>query len=379
MRYNFHVWRFPANIYIKLSPDFKFKLLNLSGGIKGINSILKQNIPYYALYHWFHDREFMPIDVATKLSHKFNLLQKLESNITHYKTPQSPIVVKNPKLPIIYDPYLFALVGHLLFDGCRRRKGGGEYTQKKDPDALIRFKNIVSNSIGDCIRIKGFRAYVPETIFRVIPKMFKVRNFNEIHTQLSLFIIRERKNNRLAFLLSHLIDEGTLNLSDIEFNLKNKNLLNLTRQIASSLNYECSKIRYKGTTHAFRLYINSAEKLLNDINKLSSEHPELDLTNRQKKFLKAMVERRRLNRKRGVTGKTKEEILRMLLERPMTIEELAFNLKICRGVIQRHLKRLKEKDMIKTQGKRKFAMLWSTTNTLSRDYIVKNILKYKRK
>lgn len=345
------------------------------GDAEAIRSFLAKKIgrevSIKSIYRWFFlsdKRRNKPLWAFTAICAELDLLKEMEQSVISYKFGKSYIYMENPKLPIPYSPYVYGILGHLLFDGGQKfsdgRFKGGFYTQKKDRETLERFTKLISVVFGSSRNehnphASEIRVSVPKIVFEVLKGMFSVSSFSYDGTFNENHLLKASKECKLTFLLSHLIDEGHVDLTVIEINSDNSFLIQLSRTIAIQLGYKVSKVYHARTEHRFRISSLSIGKLLKDTNQLERHYPELCLPRSIKQILQLIASRRRRNTRSRPIGQTRNQIVEMVAIKPMTVSELALTLMVNRNAIRRQIAILKRKGIImpkKENGK----IRWTT-------------------
>lgn len=282
---------------------------------------------------------------------------ELEANITAYKCSNSGEKIIKPKLPIIVDPIFDMLVAHHIFDGSIVLNDRATYRQKSVL-AAKRFREKVESVIGKLRRASEDpnSFYIPRFLARIFKAEYGC-NFYSNSARIPRAITSGSWGSRMSVLIAAVIDEGTIDESNVEVYSANQTLLEDIRNIALSLDYECSQItRYK-RRQLFYFNFKPFKKFYSDIRILTRKYPSCDLAHQQV-ALEFHVNRRKRWWWKRRTGITKKMIIRELINGPRSSVELAYKTQIAAGRICRHLNSLAEVGLDKKVGKRGNSNLW---------------------
>lgn len=256
---------------------------------------------------------------------------KLQENITAYKTRGGYNHIENPKLPIEITPIFDMLIAHHIGDGTvvdpkRNRKPYFSYRQYNQFYMQLYIKKM--ESVFGKIQYKNpyqdkTRSYCPAVISEIIFNMYglNTRSFLSKTARIPEGILSKGGSHLLAVLLAFIIDEGHIDSTLITIGLKNKELVEDLQEICKKLGYS-SVSRERKKQDMFYIYILSegVHKLYDDYQELMKLYPEVSLGIKEDK-VKNIVD---INKKAKIFTKgNKEKIINLLLKKNYSANEIA--------------------------------------------------------
>lgn len=234
----------PKRIHLKDFPEDRIRIK-----FKNNKKFLDENVTYFGSFHkfaeflsvpenmvraWRKYNLFIPLKHIKRIVNKRKLnWTKIEREVISYKSPNSGLIIKNPKLPIVENPELFAIIGHLIADGSVNRNGIPVYTNssKELINNFIRLiRNVFGNPKGKLYKSKSCYQYRFSRVFSdLISSFYNIqfgtytatipKNIRYLPKEFSIFIIRSITD-----------DEGCVDFNHrINIRLKNKKVLSFIR------------------------------------------------------------------------------------------------------------------------------------------------------
>jgi DNA-binding transcriptional ArsR family regulator len=384
------VWDFPAtrtHIYLntyrkKLIEEFISKCGTWKKAIEIINKKAKKykiskKYSVGELFHWSKGIEtkrkkerrvplWVLLEISKTLSNRKKnnnyILREIEKNIIYCcSRAGKPIKIK---FPIYMTPELVSIIFHFCGDGHLGGKGKQAHYRQVNKQGLENFIKKLKNCFGkfniNQTALADSKILIPALIPDFCRHFFKLNNCSWKTARIPKEIKKLDKEFLVAGLTAFLIDEGHIGDS-IEIYSSNKELLEDIKEIGNSLGYLCRgpKVKSRNHTKDFRVYISnkSANKLFEDIKKISAIFPTCDLAHKQD-YLQDIVQRQKFKAlKKGVT---KNKILKMISKKQLSVREMCKILKISPSSLREHLKFLEQKGLIiRITKKGIHATLWT--------------------
>ncbi len=344
-------WQMPGDIFISLEPNFHAKLCN-SIQLKLDNS--RKNC-FHKILHcpkWHAQRLFTQFNRMTikelEILREFANISKEEAqnNIKSLGNHEDGTIIKNPKLPFNLKNIVY-VAAHLMFDGSYREKGGC-YFYSYEPSLVEYHKKRLSEfgSVPINFIANENQLYFSYTIGYIAKKLLEIDNFNSTQTYFSEKLKKLAKHNKELvdeIIKALIIDEGKVD-DKIEAELANEKLVNDIHDLINE-HYKATKITSRTRTIGFKnnpkwihtttiwkigISASSFKDLYNSISPLPINYKEENL-----KFL---FDRQSRDFNQRKLGETKKLIVKSLLEKPKTMDELAKELLIKQTTIRAHLK-----------------------------------------
>jgi len=362
-----HLKDFPFNIAIGLDNEFRFKLfkdLFKKYNKKELCNIF--GVVYSTLNNWEDGKNLIPMGTINKIVHlkDFSYSWDLfEKNIVEYKTRHGEHnSIKNPILPITDSKELREIVLHLMADGCVE-KYAAYYNY--DIGAKKEFTEELRGSFGDAqYRIHKDHVQFSMAIPHILRHYFKV-DFHGNRCRVPKHFFNGKREELTAILRAMIIDEGTIDCSNTRIDSNNKLFLEDIRNIASKAGYVCGKIwESEGPIFRFNILAESVEKLYEEIKPLPIKKKDDQL--------KLACDSRNRKWKYFIPGTTKIRMIGELLKNPRSSVELSWELKIHRGLLNKHIKWLKKKGLIEYSGKSVYSFIYSIKDRNKANEFIKN-------
>jgi hypothetical protein len=273
-------------------------------------------------------------------------------------------------LPLSVNPCFVAIVAHLMGDGSDRitADGAARYAQHNSM-GLRRFEEKLESAFGTPDRnlfgSDGTTVFIPKSVLLILKRSFPGVKFGTYESFIPDAIKLGDEFCRLSFLSAFLVDEGAL-YESISTRMKNRRLVEDVSELAVSLGYSCSRLKFfkdhTGTyVYGFDIKTRSAQKLLDDVRRLSRKFPACDLAQKQAQ-LEYLASLSHDFVKDG-DGESKEKIVCLLAEKPRTAMELARALRKCRRTIRNHLSDLEVKNIVFNDGIKGRAKAWALNHS----------------
>lgn len=352
-----HLWELYDidKISVDIKKTFKNKLRNLIR--YNIFEIAKElDIFPVRLYDYFIYQNLpIPLNVLIKISRKFGInLDETETNIVMYKQMFVPnkTSIKNPRLPIKICPYFTSIIAHLYFDGSVPKDGKGTYYNQKNKQIMDDFISKIKKVFGDVYYFvkkdhRGvLKCRVPRIVGEISKKVYNIKSFGTFDSKLSKIIFNLPKEHKASFVLTAILDEGSIAYDGtIFFGVSNKQLCNDVAILCKEIGLEISNVKKTKQNHYY-IYIKSKQKFLSLINKMSKKYPLINLRYKKKR-LEHYVEIKKhpgLRTKKG-GDRRKKDILSSLIN-PKTINILSKELLIHPRTLRRHMYKLMDKNKV---------------------------------
>jgi hypothetical protein len=356
-----HLWQaYNYNkISVNITPNLKDKIKGLiEKDIYEISHRIKI-IPARLYDYFIYQTAPIPLNVLMELSKLINIsLLEIEKNIVMYKQMFVPNKnsIKNPKLPIEINPYFTSIIANLYFDGSVPKDGKGTYYNQKDEKIMDDFVNKLKYVFGDVQYsvIKDHRGVlkcrVPRIIGEICKSIYEIDSFGTFDSRVSPKIFKLSKEHKIAFVLTAILDEGSITYDgQIFFGVNNQLLCGDIKELCNQIGLETNPVRQKSKSNHYYIYIKSKDKLLGIINLLKKDYPLISLRYKELR-LKHYFEIKRypgLRTKKG-GDERKNKILKSLEKKEKTSNQLSEQLFILPRVLRRHLSvLLKEKKVIR--------------------------------
>lgn len=330
---------FPKRIYIKLKEEYKNELIEAINKIKLDSLSKKLGVSKTTIVEWKKRAEYIPLHnlkIILKLLGKENY-KKFEKNIISYGTKKSKLYIKNPILPIKDSQKLREIVIHIMCDGCFSEDNGYAAYYNINEETKKEFINELKECFGKIdFEIYPDHVHFPTAIPLILKKYFKI-DFNSKQCRVPKQFFGGNNKKLSAIIRAAIIDEGTIDGSNIRINSCNKEFLADLKNICNKIGYKCGIIwESNGPIFRFNILAESLKQLKEDIKKLPSKNKQ--------KLIEMAEENQKREWKYRLPGETKKEIIKNLKKRPMKTIELIFKIGLPKTTIGSHIRRLiKEK------------------------------------
>lgn len=241
----------------------------------------------------------IPLDILLKLSKIIGFSSfEIEKNIILYKQMYVPNKnsVKNPKLPIELSPYLTSLVANLFFDGSVPEDGKGTYYNQKNEEIMNDFIKKIKEIFGEVsyssrLDHRGvFKCRLPRLIGEICRHIYDVNSFGTFDSRIPKIIFNLNKNHKIAFILSGIIDEGSITYDgSVQFSISNMFMLEDFKKLCDELGLKTTSIKKRKNDNHYYIYIRSIN-LLNDFaEKFNKEYPLISMRYKQERLKKSLI------------------------------------------------------------------------------------------
>jgi len=358
------------SIFDLINPNFKISV-DLSEELKNkIRSKIKHKISDLSkklklktarLYEYFiWKNSAIPLEVLLKISNLLKISKdEIEQNIIMYKQLHVPgkNSIKNPKLPIKINPYFTSLIANLFFDGSVPNDGKGTYYNQKHKEIMENFIKKIKEIFGDVsysliLDHKGvLKCRLPRLIGEICKCVYNVKSFGTFDSRIPEFMFKLNKKHKIAFILTSIIDEGSITYDgQIMFGVSNKLLCNDVRELCQELGLETTKVTQKSSSNYFYFYIKSQDKLLKIIESINKNYPLISLNYKEKR-LRYYFEIKKYPGLRTQNGGNlrKKKILESLKKGKKSVNQLSMELLILPRSLRRHLNFLEKNSKIKKE------------------------------
>lgn len=347
-----HYWQLPEDIFVSLEKEFHEKFCLV---IKE-----KTNYDFKSCFQKvfrctdYHSRRLFNQEIRFTIKELNELVEfskipkeEVENNVKTIGNHEDGTIIKNPKFPFHLKD-LFYVASHLIFDGSFRFKKGNyfyavenslvEYHKKR----LTIFGEVPTNYIENEEQL-----YFSYTIAYITAKILEINNFKSVECILSEKFKNLAKENKFLtdeIIKALIIDDGEVG-EKIRTELSNQKLVEDLHKIFSTyyklnkiwsrtrfIEFKGGKKKYNhiGTSWIFSFSTESFIELFNSISPLPINYKEENFI-----ALVNIQNRKWYKRK---PNETKELILKSLLEKPKSINELANELNVNQSTIRSHLK-----------------------------------------
>lgn len=351
-----HLKDFPDNIAIRLNNKFRDKLFKdilKNFNQKELSKLLKIN--QGTMISWKKGRNFIPLSklrlIINILNNKNITLSKIEKNVIEYRTQHGELnSIKNPIIPIKDSPELREIVLHFMGDGCVIKYAAYYNNDLKTKDEFVKELKKVFGDVG--YKIYSDHVHFSMSIPHILSHYFKVSfKGNECRIPNSFF--EGNKKELSSILRAIIIDEGTVDGSNVRIDSNNKLFLEDIKRIASEkLKYNCGKIwESKGPIFRFNILSKNIQDLYENIKPLPIDKKEYLLKLACKTVNKIW--------KYSVPGVTKIKIIKELMKKNQDSVELSYSLGIQRTSLNKHWKWLIDKKLVKVVGKSTYSLIYS--------------------
>ena len=345
-----HIWEAynPKKISVDVKKEIRDKIKNKIS--LDIYSFAKKiDITPARLYDYFiYQTTPIPLSVLISLSKllKISLIQ-IEQNILMYKQMFVPNKnsIKNPKLPIEITPYFTSIVSNLFFDGSVPINGKGTYYSQKNElimnDFVGKIKEVFGNVQYSVVRDhRGvLKCRVPRIVGEICKYVYDIKSFGTFDSRISKKIYNLSKEHKIAFILTAILDEGSISYDgQIFFGVNNKLLCEDIKELFSQVEVKTTNVNQKSNSNHYYIYIKSPTKLLRLIEMSNKKYPLISLRYKEEK-LKYYFEIKKhpgLRNKQG-GDERKRRILISLKNGKKNVNQLSKELLIFPRSIRRHL------------------------------------------
>jgi len=356
---------FPDNISIKFFKEFLetlFKGINLTQKkLAQITGFSENTISQWKLNKGSKNNRFMPISVIKQIVKSSTGLKwkEVEKNVIAYRSNHDTKIVFNPKLPIKDSKELREVVIHIMADGCAESYGAYyNYPAESKKEFIIELKKV----FGD-IETKTYWDHVnfPMCVAYILSNYFKINFLSKSCRVPKKFFYN--KEHLIGIIRAMIIDEGTIDGSNVRIDSCNIKFLKDIKEICSLLKISCGKTwKSDGPIYRFNILAESINQLYENIKPIPIKNKD--------ELLKFACENQKRYWKYKLPGQTKKEILLQLMNGPLTSVELASKLKMLRKIINKNTKKLESLGIIKVIDKKVYTNLYIISNlTLAKNFV----------
>lgn len=359
MKESFHLWEsyIPEKITVDLSQKSKENFAKLLGK-ETYKTANKLKITPPRIYDYFFTQSSqIPLDRLLNISRLFNINPKeLEKEIISYKHKLVPIKnsIFNPILPIRVSPYFTAVVSHLFFDGSLPNDGKGTYYNQKRKIPMDLFTKKLREVFGDIQYsvVKDHKGILkcrfPRIAGEICRKIYQVKTFHGNIARIPKTIFDLNKDNRSAFFISAIFDEGSIAYDGhIIFGVNNRLLCEDLRRLGEGLGLDISDVKEKKSSNFYYFHIKSIKEFYKFVKKFSAKYPLISLDYKLERLKKSLViKHQKFKYTKTFADKRKNLVLNEILKERKTINQLASKLLIPPRTIRRYMYDLIEKNKI---------------------------------
>lgn len=350
-----HLWK--AYNYRKISVDvrkeFKEKIKFLIKN-KIYEIANKINLTPARLYDYFiYKNSPIPLNILISLCNLFRIsLIEMEKSIMMYKHMYVPNKnsIQKPNLPLEITPYFTSIISNLYFDGSVPEDGKGTYYNQKDEqimDDFIKKVKFVFGNVQYSVR-KDHRGVLkcrlPRIIGEICKSVYKVNSFGTFNSKLSKKIFSLSKEHKIAFILTAILDEGSITHDGrIFFGISNKLLCDDVQRLCNEISLKTTKIKKRLNKNHYYFWIASKDRLLEFIGLFNKKYPLISLRYKEKRlrYYFKIKKYPGLRTKKGANER-RSRIIDSLKKSNKTVNQLTEELLIPPKSVRRHLSYLKD-------------------------------------
>lgn len=346
----FHLKDFPADrIRVLFSDNNEFidESINYFGSLKKLADFL--SVSPQVIHFWKKLNLFVPLAHIKKIVNERDLnWNEVESNVIAYKGLNSSLVVKNPKLPIIESPELFAIIAHLIGDGSVNRNNIPFYINS-NKSLIDNFQNLISSVFGDIDgkiynRTSNCYEFRSSRVIADLIKSFYNIQFYSLTAKFPTRIFELSAKYSCAVVRAIVDDEGHIRDNRVSIKMNNKNLI---MQISKML----VKILGKEAITKLACYNDKSWEICIKSGYLREFGSKINLIHPRKsgyiRYAMKKAEYRKMMHRDNI-WKTKLKILILLSDKPQTISDISRELFIDKGNITAHIRHLSNKSLIES-------------------------------
>jgi len=361
---------FQENLYVELKEDYKRELIKELSKLK-LDYLSKElGVSKTTIITWKKRTEYFPlrkINQALKIIKKSSL-KDCEKNIIAYGTKLSALHVKNPILPIKDSPELREIVIHIMCDGCYNKNSGYAAYYNFPKETKEEFVKELNKCFGEIdYKISEDHVHFPTVIALILKNNFAI-DFNSKRCRIPKEFFRGERRELSAIIRAAVIDEGTIDGSNVRIDSCNKEFLEDLKKICENLGYICGKTwESKGPIFRFNILAESLKQLKEDILPLPIEKKQL--------LIELAENNQRRNWKYQLPGEVKKQILKSLLKKPKRNIELILGLGYPKSTIGKHLRWLIKSGIIYKKTERNLTIYLIEEENKAKEFI-KNPSKF---
>ncbi len=296
------------------------------------------------------------LDICKKYDININ---ELEKNIVAYRTTQGRVTIINPILPIAVTPIFDMLIAHAIGDGfcshLKNRIPAFVYRQYRN-EILDLFLKKMESVFGKIIYKEDYfynqkHIYMPSVLSHILYSYYSLKpeDFLENNSKIPKEMINKDKEYLIAILIAFILDEGSIDSSNIVIGLNNKNLLYDIKSICDKLGYDNILRSGKERSHLYILS-NGVIKFWKDYVKIKVKYHEVSLDYKES-FIENFILRKNKLWRTAQQGETQNKIIKLLKESDKTVKELSIILQISRQGTKWHLTQLEKMSIVRRIGK----------------------------
>ncbi len=347
-----HYWQLPDDLFVSLKEEFHNKLCYQ---IQVLTKHYKKNCFYKVLNcpKWHAQRlftKFTRIRLSElEIIREYANISKeeVEISLEEIGNHEDGTIIKNPKLPFKMIN-IFYVASHLMFDGCFMPKKGcyflcyGDSLFDYHTNRLKVFGEVPTNYIE-----KKHQLYFSYTIAYIVSKMLKISDFRSMKVFLSdkfKSLVKENKILLDEFIKAMITDEGAVD-DKIRIELGNNEKFVKDIYEVVSIYYKLNKlssrerfIRFKENPKwNYKTTLWKIDFSTESFIELHRSLGQLPIGYKQRNFDFLLEwKSKRWNQRR--VGESKKLILKSLLKKPKSIQELSNELLVKNNVVSVHLK-----------------------------------------
>ncbi len=345
-----HLWDSynPNKISVDLTPKLKEKIRKLIQG-KIYSLFDKIKITPARLYDYFiYKKSPIPLNVLINLSKLFKIpLIEIEKNITMYKHMYVPNKnsIKKPNLPLEITPYFTSIISNLYFDGSVPEDGKGTYYNQKDEKIMGDFIDKINYVFGDVqYSVKKdprgvLKCRIPRIIGEICKSIYGIKSFGTFNSKISKKIFNLSRDHKIAFVLTAIIDEGSITHDGRTFfGVSNRLLCKDIMRLCNEIGLKTTNLKQKLNSNHYYFWITSKDKLLEFIDISNEKYPLISLRYKEQRlrYYFKIKKHPGLRTKKGADGR-RNKIINFLKKSDKTVNQLTEGLLIPPKSVRRHL------------------------------------------
>lgn len=357
-----HIWEFPEEFWVQLDEGTTRELVDRAsenvGGIEPLASVL--NVHIATVYRYRTCRTFIPLPLLQKLCELVGegfTMEQVEPHVMAYKGGRNTHPIRNPHLPLMETPDLFALMAHIMGDGGYNATYESSYYVNTHTALIRKFLRLLHATFGAVpvhfsVRKRpsckdGTYVLFGPTVVRFFGYLYQT-DFQASTARVPQRLFDLPREYAAAYLRAFGDDEGNIDDGQIIICSANQELLQgiyaliqaKFPELAEFVVFEEEGWKSKTLFHIrFRTGAFISYRAL-----IGFTHPEKQQT------LDRILARKQRGWVQRSDGTTRRMLLQRIMSRPMTTKELAKFLEVTVHAIRYHVKGLLALGAIQVSG-----------------------------
>ena len=185
---------------------------------------------------------------------------------------------------------------------------------------------------------------IPRIIGEICKSVYEINSFGTFDSRVSKKIFKLSKNHKIAFVLTAILDEGSITYDgQVSFGVSNKLLCEDIKRLCNQIGLETTPVKNNSFNNNYYLYIKSLNKLLDFVNLFNKKYFLISLNYKEERLKGYFKIKKHPGLKTKVGGdERKNRILNILKRKEKNVNQLSKELLILPRVLRRHLKSLLE-------------------------------------